>query len=409
MKKVTDVRETLRAIPGAFIDIDPEETSRGYQAGISTLWEPTESEAEKLQLAVPGARDGEQANLGAAAASIQIEEIFEFAAEIDQDRLQAAMNGAEGDKIRQAVLANGVDGLGWYVPFHAKGAQWGIYVPMSGIAHIVVDVVWGLQTDLLTKFRIAFRAIHQHELFHFATEYMAGQWEALTEKPCWLPARQLKDTARGYILLEEECANTHMMRSFLGGRSSLRVEGRIPSMKNFVRKQPPGYREGDHTREALFTERCELLARKYVDCIPDSRFHALDAFEFTRMYPPLFPNLNWTYVPIHILNDGVRIGIPPDLLALFGSIENVDESDRFTRTLATLPIEIRNAWIRVKTRMRTSVRMQGLDFKRWERRGEGDIFSIRVSSSYRAHLQRCSSGGPWRAIDIGKHKEMGHG
>jgi hypothetical protein len=410
MKKITDVRRILKAIPGAFVDIDPEETNHGYQAGIRTLWEPTESQPEEPDLgSLADEKGGEQVNLDMAAASTEIEEIFEFGAEIDQDRLQAAMNGAEGDKIRQAVLEKGVDALGWYVPFHAKGAQWGIYVPMSGIAHIMVDFIWGLNTDLLTKFRIAFRAIHQHELFHFAVEYMAGQWEALTEKPCWNPARGLKDATRGYNLLEEECANAHMMRSFLGGRSSLRVAGRTSAMRNFVRRQPPGYREGDHKREALFTKRCELLARRYVGCIRDSRFQALDAFELMRTYPPLFPNLNWTYVPIHILNDGTRIGLPPNLLGLFRSIESVEESDRFARRLATLPIEIGNAWIRLKSRIKNSLALPGIDFKQWERNEDGVVYSVRVSKSYRAHLLRTPSGGPWLALNIGTHKEMGHG
>ncbi len=413
MKKITDIRPILKAIPGAFIDIEPEEISRGYQAGISTLWEPTESEPEALKVGTLDAeQDGEQVNPDTTAASTEIEEIFEFGAEIDRDLLQAAMNGTEGEKIRQAVLERGVDALGWYVPFHANGDQWGIYVPMSGIAHIMVDVIWDLQTDLLTKFRIAFRAIHQHELFHFAVEYMAGQWEALTEKPCWNPARGLKDADRGYYLLEEECANAHMMRSSLGGRSSLRVARRTSAMREFVRRQPPGYREGDHKREARFTERCELLARGYVGCIPDSGFQASDAFkafESMRTYPPLFPNLNWAYVPIHILNDGARIGIPPDLLGLIRSIENVHESDRFTRRFGTLPIEIRNAWNRLKSRMQTSLAMPGLDFKQWKRSEDGVIYSVRVSRSHRAHLQRRTPGEPWLALDIGTHKEMGHG
>jgi hypothetical protein len=59
--------------------------------------------------------------------------------------------------------------------------------------------------------------------------------------------------------------------------------------------------------------------------------------------------------------------------------------------------------------MRASVEMNGLDFKQWERTKDGVIYSVRLSSSYRAHLQHDSSGGPWRAVDIGAHKEMGHG
>jgi hypothetical protein len=44
---------------------------------------------------------------------------------------------------------------------------------MSGIAYVMVNALAKLETDLFTKFRIAFRAIHQRELFHFAVEYMS--------------------------------------------------------------------------------------------------------------------------------------------------------------------------------------------------------------------------------------------
>jgi hypothetical protein len=83
---------------------------------------------------------------------------------VDEDLLMAAMNGSDGVRIRQAILVNGVDALGWYVSFHARGAQWGIYVPMSGIAYLMKHGFSDLSADPITKLRIAFRAIHQHEL-----------------------------------------------------------------------------------------------------------------------------------------------------------------------------------------------------------------------------------------------------
>jgi len=237
---------------------------------------------------------------------------------------------------------------------------------------------------------------------------MAGQWEALTGKPCWAPARQLKDRDRGYILLEEECANAHMMRSFWGGRSYMRIAGRVPAMRTFIRKQPPGYREGDHKR-GQFAKQCELLARAYVRCIPDSPISALDAFEWMRTYPPLFPDLEWEHVPIHILNDGSRFGIPPNLLALFQTIENIKETERFARSLASMPGEIQRGWQKVKHQLRTFVAIPGLDFKPWGRDANGVTYSVRVSKGHRAHLLRSLSEGTWLAIDIGTHQQMGHG
>lgn len=68
------------------------------------------------------------------------------------------MNGADGESIKKAVLAKGIDALGWYVPFHAKGVQWGIYVPASGLACLIANVFADLPVDLPTRLLIAFRA-----------------------------------------------------------------------------------------------------------------------------------------------------------------------------------------------------------------------------------------------------------
>ena len=96
--------------------MDPQEVNRGVQAGISTLWESSEDQGLELS---SSSDFTQEADFDTSSVSTQVEELFEFAAEIDQDRLQTAMSGEEGEKIRQAVMVNGVDALGWYVPFHA--------------------------------------------------------------------------------------------------------------------------------------------------------------------------------------------------------------------------------------------------------------------------------------------------
>ena len=60
---------------------------------------------------------------------------------------------------------------------------------------------------------LAFRLIHQHEMFHFAADYALAQLEVLSGKPVWLPAReQLRDKMLGYRVHEEQLANAWMMR-----------------------------------------------------------------------------------------------------------------------------------------------------------------------------------------------------
>jgi hypothetical protein len=73
-----------------------------------------------------------------------------------------------------------------------------------------------LKTDWQTKVQLGFRALHQHELFHYAVDYMSAQWEAISEMPCYYPARKLKARI-GYNPKEEMIANANKIRSFWGG------------------------------------------------------------------------------------------------------------------------------------------------------------------------------------------------
>jgi hypothetical protein len=69
------------------------------------------------------------------------EELFEFGAEIDEDRLVEAFGGAEGEMIRRSILQErGTDALAWYVTFHARGLQWGAYIPTSSLVYLATHV-----------------------------------------------------------------------------------------------------------------------------------------------------------------------------------------------------------------------------------------------------------------------------
>ena len=286
----------------------------------------------------------------------------------------------------------------------------GIYVPLSGIAYMIQNVFGGLPQDIETKVLISFRAIHQHELFHFAVDYMAGQWEAVSGKPCYVPARELRDKILRYNVLEEECANGHMMRSFRGGRSILKVAGSTGALRKFISMQPKGYKEGDHKHISVFNARCESLVRNYVGSIFAFEARYPSAFDLMRSYPPLFPNLDWQYVPIHILNDGERMGLPADLLGLFSRIEQpIVETEQFARSLAGLPKNIRENWDRTRSRIKLTLHSSGMDFKRWKRTSDGEIYSLRLSNSHRVHLKRYRDSGQWSALNVGTHAQMGHG
>ena len=138
-----------------------------------------------------------------------------------------------GYDVRRAALVKGVDGLAWYVTFHARGPQWGIYLPVSSIVG-VAETVFGTTTlDLPARMRLAAHVMHQHELFHFAVDYMTGLWELLYQRPCWKPGLNLRNTS-GYYELEEQLANAHMLRRINAVTKGLKVSGRAAVLRRFV-------------------------------------------------------------------------------------------------------------------------------------------------------------------------------
>jgi len=407
MKTISSVREVLRGIPESLYEFDPDWSNRGNEPGLQTLWNSSGSDPqEALDAGSPSNTDDE---LEAETGVSPIEEIFELGADIDQGQCQEVMGGPKGGEIRTSVQHRGVEALAWYMTFHVKGVQWGIHIPMSSIVYLAIDTFGSLTTDWLTKLRIAFRALHQHELFHFAVDYMSAQWEAITSRPCHRPARGLKDPGAGYILLEEELANAHMIRALWKGDSALMVKGRTRALRSFVRQQPVGYRDANRSTASLaFLAACERLARDYIRCIPSYDSRHLSAVDLTALYP-LVPMVDWRYCPLHVIHDEAGLGLPRIEIDLFRIVTDIRETEAFEAQLACLPLSIRTAWQKVKDQLALTTALSGLDFKFWERKGSARVYSVRLSRGHRAHL---SYGGPdagWVTIGIGTHQDMGHG
>jgi hypothetical protein len=252
--------------------------------------------------------------------------------------------------------------------------------------------------------------MHQHELFHFAADTMATQFEGILERPCHRPARTLKDPDLGYNVLEEELANAHMLRALRGGRSRLRVRGRLEQARSFVAMQPPGYRDAPRSLAAdTFRAGCEALAQRYASCIPGYSPRLLEVADLAAMYP-VWPSVDWRQCPIHLIDDSRRYALPPIELELFREIDEIEETATFRRDLAALPRELRSAWDRVKARLRSTTRASGMDFKQWSREEPGaTVYSVRLNKGYRAHLRYDKTRRSWSAIAVGDHAAMGHG
>ena len=287
MKPIAEIRPDLGKIQGVFYEHEPEETERGSDGAVQTLWNH-EQQAEEANSVNQSPYIMENAE-GESAKEVELDEIFEIGAEIDEDRLQSALGGGVGERIRKSIAMSGVDGLGWYVTFHARGVQWGIYIKLSSVLYLASLMFKFLEADAETRLRIAFRAIHQHELFHFATDYMSAQWELITGQPCHKPARVLRDDKAGYNILEEALANANMLRSCQRGGSKLRVRGRAAALHGFTALQPKGYRDAHrYVSSPAFVARCEQLARDYIRCIPDYKrgdIPSLDLMGLYRQWP----------------------------------------------------------------------------------------------------------------------------
>src|SRR5580704_11872261 len=157
-----------------------------------------------------------------------------------------------------------MDALGWYVSFHVVGVQWGIYIPVLGIAYLMKNALSKLTATLDTKGHLAFHAILNHELFHFGTDYTVAQAELLHQEPWWVPAKAaFKRRTPNYCVIEEQLANAYMLKAFRTMKPALRVPGKQRALIEFTKEQPEGYREG-HLIKSQDWDRClTALAQEY--------------------------------------------------------------------------------------------------------------------------------------------------
>lgn len=413
MRPVRQIRQHLQnTIPDAFFPIDPEETFRGQEQALELwrdavpLWgdEDNEGFIQVDNASFAKEDDGSEEDSVRA-----LDELFEIGAAIDEAELQSALGGTQGQRIRQSVLLHGVEALAWYMPFHAPGAQWGVYIPVSSLVYMAGEILARPNAGAEEKLRLAFRALHQHELFHFATEYMSSQWEAITGQPCYKPARALKDSdndpMRGYILQEEELANGHMLRA-----CRRRIPGGTGALRRFVLDSPPGYRDGgNRVQTTAFVDGCEELSRRYIGRIAEGAMPpgrpGLDALNLFPLYP-LTPAIDWRHCPVHIIHDESRLGISPLAFHCITQVTSIGEAEGFRKTLLKLPSQNQRAWEQGKKKLARSTSLHGLDFQLFSRETDHNIYSVAAGGGYRVHIEHKRQ--IWQALKAGTHKEMGH-
>ncbi|HKD15950.1 MAG TPA: hypothetical protein VKE71_15555 [Candidatus Angelobacter sp.] len=129
-----------------------------------------------------------------------------------------------------------MDALGQYVSFQAVGAQWGIYIPVTGIAYLIKNALSQLRATPDTKRRLAFHAILNHELFHFATDCAIAQAELIHQEPWYVPAKAaFKRQKPDYCVIEEQLANAYMLKAFRTMKLALRIRGKQDALREFTK------------------------------------------------------------------------------------------------------------------------------------------------------------------------------
>jgi len=163
--------------------------------------------------------------------------IFEIPPELDDRQMREALSQHPGRDFERLVQLNGVDALGWYLPFHQRIAQHGIYISSAGALWLAKRCFRrkysdDVRTDISTKLHYAVHAILRHETFHFAAECMTANWELATGATCYLKANKDLKSKAGYIEKEEALANAYMLRGFRWASSATRGANGIEPVRS---------------------------------------------------------------------------------------------------------------------------------------------------------------------------------
>lgn len=316
--------------------------------------------------------------------------------------------GADGRHIRDRVDLAGIDALGFYLTFHHRSPRWGCYIRTSGLVWLASNVYWRVCGEASKAVRLAYRAIIEHELMHFAVDYALVQLELQTRMAVFWPAfdarqREAKVMATLHEA-EERLANGYMLMRMKTLPRALRTAGAYEATKCFAAAQPAGYCDGYQIvgPRALRNGACNELIMEVLCNSPVSA----EVVDYYRLFP-VDQSVEWQRCPIFLIEDGAQFGIPAGTSWFVTAIAQIHEMPRFCKRLAALDRRIQREWAHTKERLKRSV-TGGRGLQKWPDGGAG-AFSVRVNRDVRAHLRHVPSEGKWYAEDIGHHKEMGHG
>lgn len=333
--------------------------------------------------------------------------IFEIPPEVTDADIEHVLGQDTLTEMSRLHEIRGIDAYGWYVTFHQRTAQHGVHIPLEGALLMAARVFHHLPIADERKVNLAFHAILRHELFHFAADCMAANWELATGTAMYWKAKEKHRNAQGYVEHEEATANAYMLRGFQHPRRLLANSGGAPpALKGFTRQQPAGYKEAYMYAgsRAAYMRGCRDLSTQvqHASALPP----VPAAMDTLLLYADPF-RIDWTRCPIMISDrfDLRRLlGISIDF---FTCIPAVTETRKFEKSLNKLGPTVQEKWLEQKSKLAQSTSLNSLGFQKWTK-GGADCYSVNVGS-HRAHLRLDRGQSTLSALDIGTHLAMGHG
>ena len=319
--------------------------------------------------------------------------------------LEAVLDRIDEDVRSGQGRSTGIDALAWYSSFHNTRAEWGIYIPILSLVYIARRWFKRLGLPLERKLQVALQILQEHELFHFATDYMVAQWEVVLSVPCWIVLIEQKRATGTYVEEEEKLANAYMLRR-LAARLSRAQYSAVEAATLF---QPPGYSEGRNCiAEDAFRVGLGELVKLYLG--PQALRLALNmstSVVALESFYPLWPALDASRCPILLIDDARGLALPTIDITIIDRIQHIEETEPFKKLLLGLPRDIQKRWQKKKEQLATGVPRHP-EFEKLKG-AMSDTYSIRVGLKHRAHLQPDPDYSRWIAVGIGVHTEMGHG
>jgi hypothetical protein len=336
----------------------------------------------------------------------------------------------------------GTEALAWYQPFHYWDQDWGIFFDVDAMARFVAKKSFGDDPSLIMN-------VLHHERFHFIVEYLCA---ALSEgergyryPPCFIgndvyqAFSAAKKPGTALYRVDEAMANAYALTRKYGTPSLMRQftpKELRERLCNVCDSAPLGYNEyrkvcagnllnkqkrkgADAPSKDIFINSCAVLYASlrepstirflnFAACPPRAGGRLLAK----QMLPenPLLKNIPiYVVYPPNATGSGQLMHWQPMPRAI-----DVEADDTFQRSLKKIAKKnawISKAWDEVVEKLANKT-YNSRHFQKWPADGP-QSWHIRVANNrrpaYRAHLKEQGKGEPWLAVEIGDHKEMGHG